>query len=632
MKIRLLPTKIINQIAAGEVVERPASVVKELVENSLDAGATDIKLVIAQGGRNLIKVVDNGCGIVKSEMKLALERHATSKLTGEDILHIKHMGFRGEALPSIASVSRMQIISRTKDEDTGWCIKVEGGDIIKDLTPIASPVGTAIEIRDLFFATPTRLKFLKTEKAETQHIIEIVNKIAVAQPAIKFTLTVNDKQIFTYQACSDQLDRLVAVKGVDFQENTIKIDAKKEGMELSGYAGIPTYNRSNTSYLDLFVNNRPVRDNVLIAAVKAAYYDFIPQRKYPIVVLFLNLPFSLVDVNVHPTKAEVRFQDKSAVRIFIINELKLAIKRSLYQVNSEVSVDALKYIKKEESNHTQASMVDCLINKNEGCDNLISLADETLSVQGVQATSGKRQVAELSRLYENKLGDQNNISASKAKVILDEGNINVNSHTSITDKQTECITKLERPLGEACCQIYKTYILSVTEQDIFLIDQHAAHERLVYERLKSSVKNESQSLLMPEMVELNPAEVELMLGYLEDLKKLGMVIEKMGERAIIVRAIPSVIGTCDVKKLTLDLLDTISEFGITLSLEEKLKSIYSTVACHNSIRAGRVLNIVEMNSILRQMESTAHSGQCNHGRQTYIKLKKTDIEKLFDRR
>ncbi|MBQ4875179.1 MAG: DNA mismatch repair endonuclease MutL [Rickettsiaceae bacterium H1] len=608
MAIRLLPTKIINRIAAGEVVARPASVVKELAENSIDADADEIKITIAQGGRNLIKVKDNGIGIKKEEIKLALERHATSKLPDDDIVNITHMGFRGEALPSIASVSRMDITSRTSNDETGWTIKIEGGNITRDLTPKPCEQGSNIEVRDLFFATPNRLKFLKTEKAETQYIIDIIDKIAMANPQIAFSLTVNDKELFKYPRCNNYIERLVIIKGQEFAENTIEINAEKNEIKIIGYAGIPTYNRGNSHYLYLFVNHRPVQDTLLINAVKAAYQDFIPHRRYPIVVLFLTLASHIVDVNVHPTKAEVRFQDKNFIRHLIVNELKSAIKKSVYLATSETSKKALDYFTGKE-NHIP---------------NLLNEIGKQEKPQFFPRNNLYKTEKILPEL--NSINKQDIVRKKIPKVQTD----NIENNKSCEQEKLSNI-KQQYPLGTASCQLYDTYILSITEENIFLTDQHAAHERLVYEHLKNTNKIEKQLLLMPEMIELNSAEVEKLISYGKKLTNLGMIIEKMGEKSIIVREIPAIIGSCDIKKLTLDILDTINEFGEALSIQEKLEYIYKTFACHTSIRAGRKLNINEMNSILRQMESNPHSGQCNHGRPTYIKLKKTDIEKLFER-
>ena len=599
MTIRLLSAKLINRIAAGEVIERPASVVKELVENAIDAGATDIKLMLEQGGRNLIKIIDNGCGMAKEQIKLSLQRHATSKLSTDDLLDIKYMGFRGEALPSIASISRMLISSKVESIENGWSIKIEGGEIIQDLTPSAAPNGTMIAIRDLFFSTPNRLKFLKTEKAESQHIIDLFNRIAMVYPEIKFSLTLEGKLLYEYNSRTDYLQRLIDIKGKAFAENSIEIFFEREGIKVRGYAGIPTYNRANSNYLHLFVNKRAVRDSLLIAAVRAAYQDFIPYGRYPIVVIFLEIPYQQVDVNVHPTKAEVRFQDKNLVRNTIISALKIAIKQAMYKATSEKNVADYCTIPYEKNNS--------------------HLSDHRAKFFYSPPHSNDPR--------------QNVINTENAILQETTPSIGIEKKSKLADAM-QCISPIseEKPLGEACLQLYKTYIVSVTADGVIITDQHAAHERLVYEHLKSSRKVERQHLIMPEMVECNGAEVELLMDYAHELEKLGLVIEKMGDQAIIVREVPSIIGSADVKKLMQDILDTLNAFGKALSLEKKLEDIYGTFACHTSIRAGRALNINEMNALLRQMESTTHSGQCNHGRPTYIQLKKIDIEKLFERR
>ncbi len=602
MPIRLLPAKVINRIAAGEVVERPASVVKELVENSVDANATEVNIFIAQGGRNLIKVIDNGCGIAKEEMRLAVARHATSKLSDNNLFNITYMGFRGEALSSISSVSRMKIASRARESDLGWSIEVEGGELSKDLTPDSIKYGTKIEICDLFFATPVRLKFLKTEKAETQHIIDIVTKIAMTNPQIRFSLTVNDRKLFDYLIVDSKKERLLTIKGKEFEENVVEVLEKKGDLEITGYVGLPTYNRVNANYLYLFVNNRPVRDNLLISAVKAAYKDFIPYGRYPVVILYLTVPQQVIDVNVHPTKAEVRFQDKNLVRNFVVTTLKLAIKKSMYRATSETTNLALNYFN---SNKNLASniVMDPIIKKKSFDIHNVSSSKEVL----------KEKVDIANLRTTKKVSKTVLVPVAEKQVLLDQlGSIS--------------------PLGFARCQLYLTYILSESDDCIFLVDQHAAHERLVYEYLKNTVKIERQVLLAPEVVELNEAEVELFLEYKEYLQKVGMYAEKMGENAILVRELPAIIGQCDIKRLVLDIVDNIKSFGIALSLEKKIESVYLTFACHTSIRAGRKLNTSEMNAILRQMELNSHTGQCNHGRPTYVTLKKNDIEKLFERR
>lgn len=603
MNVRLLPKKIINRIAAGEVVERPASVVKELIENAIDANSTEIAIVVEQGGRNLIKIIDNGCGIPKQEIRLSLERHATSKLPNDDLLNIEHLGFRGEALPSIASISRMIISSRIQSANSGWSIKIHGGEIIQDLTPSVSKYGTTVEIRDLFFATPNRLKFLKTERAETQYIVDIVTKVAMANSTIKFTLAVDDKKVLEYIKCENYLERLMMIKGKEFKDNIMQISATQHGLSLNACAGVPTYNRGNSNNLYLFVNNRPVRDILLIGAVKVAYQDFIPHGRYPIVVLFLTAPYQMVDVNVHPNKTEVRFQDKNLIRSFIVNELKLAIKKSLYHTTSEKSTKALSCFT---TTHKSDNNLKYLL-----CEQQINNFNYDYN------SSNKRSTSTLANAILANDTLTNDISSVMAPERLKQKNFEQ--------------LQIQKSLGMACCQLYSTYILSVTDESILLVDQHAAHERLVYEHLKCATRIERQSLLMPVVVHFNPSDVEIIITHNDELQKLGMVVERTSERTVIIREIPAILGVCDVTRLICDVLDTIVQFGVALSLQMRLDSISGTFACHTSIRAGRKLSISEMNAMLREMEKTPHSGQCNHGRPTCIKLNRSDIENLFER-
>ncbi len=596
MTLRLLPPVLINRIAAGEVVERPASAVKELVENALDAGAATVDIMLERGGRNLIAVRDDGIGMNAEELALAVERHTTSKLDGDDLFNIRHFGFRGEALPSIASVSRMRIVSCARGTDEAWEIALEGGEK-QPVTPAAHDQGTTMEVRDLFFATPARLKFLKAERTETQHAAEAVHRLAMAHPLVAFSLTADGRKLFRFSgaalgaAADARLTRLGDILGRDFMDNALKIDAEREGARLSGYAGLPTFNRGTAAAQYLFVNNRPVKDRLLLGAIRAAYQDFLAKDRYPAVALFLELPPEEVDVNVHPAKAEVRFRDGGTVRGLIVGALKHALAGAGFRSATTGSVAALSAF--------------------------------TSGVQKFPQASHRPHFAEPQSAYR---------SLALQQPALPMANIPPLARAAEPEPVAE--TRDDYPLGVARGQLHETYIVAQTANGLVIVDQHAAHERLVYEKMKQAIAREgigTQPLLIPEVVELGTAERDRLLENRETLAKLGLVLEPFGEQAVVVRETPALLGDVDAKQLTKDLADDLAESGQALSLHEALTHICGTIACHGSVRAGRRLNVHEMNALLREMEATPHSGQCNHGRPTYIELKLSDIEKLFGR-
>ena len=608
--IRRLPPGAINQIAAGEVVERPASAVKELVENAIDAGATSIDIRIADGGLTALIVTDNGRGMTSEEMSLAVERHATSKLEVDDagdvdLLNIQSLGFRGEALPSIGQVSRLTLTSRTQDSETAWELNVHGGEVIGP-SPAAfggkGASGTRVEVKDLFYATPARLKFMKSERAENTAISEIVKRLAMAHADIGFTLTLGERKSLSLSAESGdlfaaRLRRLSQIMGREFGENAIPLNAEREGLVLTGYAGLPTLNRGNAAHQFLFVNGRPVRDKLLIGAVRGAYVDFLARDRYPQVVLFVDLPSTQVDVNVHPAKSEVRFRDAGLVRGLIVSGLRHALAEAGHRSSTTTAQSALGAFRPDSG--PKAYQAD----------------------YGAARPSGFAEPAPAYRQDSEQNDAIPGLSAMSAQVIQAAGP---------TDAPPA-----EYPLGTARAQLHETYIVSQTADSMVIVDQHAAHERLVYERMKAALGAKGvarQLLLLPEVVELGDAQAERLLARSEDLESLGLVVEPFGPGVVAVREVPALLGDMDIQGLIKDLADELEDWGDVQSLKDRLEEVCSTMACHGSVRAGRRLTAEEMNSLLREMEATPHSGQCNHGRPTYVELSLADIEKLFGRR
>lgn len=604
MTIRILPNNLVNQIAAGEVIERPASVVKELVENAIDAGASSIEVTLVDGGKSLIVVKDNGKGMSADELSLAVKRHATSKLPDDDLFHVNYLGFRGEALPSIASVAKLSIISRTKEADSAWKIDVIGGEE-KKVIPVAATKGTTIEVRDLFFATPARLKFLKTGASETAQCVDVLNRIALANPSVSFYLFDDKKKRIALNACQGELfdarlKRISDVMGAEFGENSLMIDAHKDDVSISGFVSLPTYNKANSLSQYLFVNNRPVRDKTLLGALKAAYQGALELGRYPICALFFEVKPELVDVNVHPTKAEVRFFDANAVRGLLISAVRNALARGSMQTAQ--TTDFSKILQDNLPTDEVSSSSTMFLREN--------------SVRNWQMPSHGR-------------------SASARRMIEDE--VIPQLHKTFSVKTEDVAENVEDcgVLGMAKAQFHNTYIISQTEDSIIIVDQHAAHERIVMEKFKAAQaekeKIPTQMLLIPEVVDLSLAEKIAVLENAEELDKLGLVIEEFGSTAVIVREVPALIADCNVNELIHNLAEQIREWGKDFALEEKVNHFCATMACHGSVRAGRSLNLAEMNKLLRDMEKTPYSGQCNHGRPTYIELKLSDIDKLFHR-
>ena len=604
MTIRILPNNLVNQIAAGEVVERPASVIKELVENAIDAGATSIEINLVDGGKSLMIITDNGKGMSKEELELAVERHATSKLPDDNLFNINFLGFRGEALPSIASVARVTIVSRAKESVNAWKIEVNGGEKSAPV-PAAAQQGTRIEVRDLFYATPARLKFLKTAQGETGQCVDIVNRIALANPQIAFYLNDDGKKKIALQAqpgdlFDARLKRLSEVMGREFGENSLLIDAQRENLRISGYVSLPTLNKANSLSQYLFVNNRPVRDKLLLGAIKGAYQDVLAANRYPMCALFFDIDPAYVDVNVHPAKAEVRFYDNALVRGLLVSAIRHALNEGSGRTSSTLS------------------LADIVQDKIPDFDNLpprADLGEPVLPQRGFQ--------------YQGSYG-----GGSRRQAVLPELERNFSVKAEPEREYLPEDTETVGPLGLAKAQFLDTYIISQSEDAIIITDQHAAHERIVMEKMKENLgkgKAASQMLLIPEVVDLSLSDKTRLLEAAEELAKLGLAVEEFGSSAIIVRETPALLGDCDVKALITDLAEEMAEWGKEYVLSEKLHLVCATMACHGSVRAGRRLNLDEMNRLLRDMEKTPHAGQCNHGRPTYIELKISDINKLFDR-
>lgn len=596
MTIRILPSNLINQIAAGEVVERPASVVKELVENALDAGAKTVEVSLNEGGKTFIAVSDDGKGMSKDELSLAVERHATSKLPDDNLFNICFLGFRGEALPSIASVSRMTITTRQKEDDCAWKITVDGGKK-SEIVPAAYNQGTRIEVRDLFYAAPARLKFLKSAATETANCVDVLQRIALANPGVSFALYVDGKKKFYYPSegkdlFEARLERLGMVMGREFRDNAILIEAERENLKISGYVSLPTLNKANSLSQFLFVNNRPVRDKLLLGAIKGAYQDVLAHGRYPMCVLFFDLPPEDVDVNVHPAKAEVRFYDNNLVRGLLVSAIRNALARSSNKTADTLDLSKIASFEK----------VECL-------------AEPAFNPSPIKL--GKYQSI--------------NFSTQRQTVLPDlEYKFSLKTETEPETAVSEDVG----PLGLAKAQFCDTYIIAQNEDGIVIVDQHAAHERIVMEKLKASLtenKPQSQMLLIPEIVELAAGEKNRILEAAQELAKLGLEVEDFGVTAVIVRATPALLGEVNAQELVKDLAEQMAEWNNGFELQDKLHSVCATMACHGSVRAGRRLSIEEMNRLLRDMEKTPHSGQCNHGRPTYVELKIKDIAKLFDR-
>ncbi|WP_194097825.1 DNA mismatch repair endonuclease MutL [Marivivens aquimaris] len=602
--IRQLDETAINRIAAGEVVERPSAAVKELVENSIDAGATRIEVVIADGGKTLIRVTDNGCGITADQLPLALSRHATSKIDGSDLLNIHSFGFRGEALPSLGAVGRLTITSRCGGEEAS-VIAVAGGRM-EAVKPAALSEGTVVELKDLFYATPARLKFLRTDRAEAQAVTDTVKRLAMAEPFISFSLVDasggNRREVFRADAEQGEMfdalnGRLATVLGRDFAENSIAIDAERDGFHLTGYAALPTYSRGSSVAQFLFVNGRPVKDKLLIGALRGAYMDFLSRDRHPAAALFVDCNPQLVDVNVHPAKSEVRFREPGLVRGLIVSGLRHALAGAGHRASSTVASETLGAMRPEQPTAP------------------VYQAPYRVERPTYTARSTSYDMQAPAPEYSGFA----EMSAPSARVepVIEEA------------KPLEAL-----PLGAARAQVHENYIIAQTETGMVIVDQHAAHERLVYEKLKKQMAENgvaAQALLIPEIVELSSGDAQMLLDLADDLTKLGLTIEPFGGGAICVRETPAILGEVNADAMLRDILDELADLGDSTTVQVRIEAILSRVACHGSIRSGRRMRGEEMNALLREMEATPHSGQCNHGRPTYVELRLSDIERLFGR-
>ena len=601
MTIRLLSETVVNRIAAGEVVERPASAVKELVENSLDAGARRIEITLRDGGQSLIVVADDGRGMTAEELALAVQRHATSKLPDDDLTRIDTLGFRGEALPSIGAVSRLRIVSRPAGAESAWAIAIEGGKVAAP-RPEAHAPGTRVEVRDLFYATPARLKFLKSPRAEQAQVVDVIRRLAMAYPAVAFVLSDGARNLLDLAPAQGELfaarlDRLAAVMGREFADNAVPVEAERDELRLTGHIGLPTLNRANAQFQFLFVNGRPVRDKLLLGAVRGAYRDFLAGDRHPLLALFLDVPARLVDVNVHPAKAEVRFRDSGVVRGLIVGALKQALAGAGHRASTTVSTAALgAFTAPQVANPVRY--------------NITQRPAQGLTERAFGFQSPPQEVYKSQHLFDG-------------------------PPSARTTPDSPAGPSPDYPLGVARAQVHATYVVAQTADGIVIVDQHAAHERLVYERMKKALAAEGvarQGLLIPEVVELDPEAARRLAARSGELAELGLLIEPFGEGAVVVREVPALLGDADVKGLIRDLADEVMELDEALALKERLGEVCGTMACHGSVRAGRRLTTEEMNALLREMEVTPHAGQCNHGRPTYVELKLADIERLFGRR
>ena len=603
MPIRRLPETLINRIAAGEVVERPASAVKELVENALDAGARRIVITLNNGGIDGIEVADDGHGMVPDQLRLAIERHATSKLPEDDLSAIATMGFRGEALPSIGSVATLSLTSRAQVNAAGaegWQLVVDNGRIITDGPASAAP-GTLVRVNGLFARVPARAKFLKSPRSELAACLDHLRRLAMARPDVGFRLVHDGRTLLNLPPEADagptaSLNRLAAIIGTDFAANAVPVDLAREGLVLGGLAGIPTYNRGVADHQYLFVNHRPVKDRMLVGALRGAYQDLLARDRHPVAALFLDVPADFVDVNVHPAKTEVRFRDAGMVRGLIVSGLRRALDAAGHRASTQVAGAALAAFRPE------------------------PMAAAPAPAFGVAETQ--------SLFRELPPAFPPSFPAAPLAGTPAAASAPLSAPTALPAPE-------QFPLGAARGQVAATYIVAETADALILVDQHAAHERLTLERMNRALAGgavPAQALLVPEVVELDELAAERIAARAHELAELGLEVEAFGPGAIAVRATPALLGACDVKGLIVDLADDLAAFGAALSLKERLDAVAATMACHGSVRAGRQLSIAEMNALLREMEATPHSGQCNHGRPTWVKLAKTDIEKLFGRR
>ncbi|MGX1740782.1 DNA mismatch repair endonuclease MutL [Bosea sp. NPDC055353] len=599
MTVRRLDPVLVDRIAAGEVIERPAAAVKELVENAIDAGARAIAVTIQGGGRELIRVVDDGAGMTPEDLELAVDRHATSKLPDGDLFAIDTLGFRGEALPSIGSVARLSIATRRRDAAQGSGLVVEAGEkgVVR---PVAAAAGTRIEVSDLFIFTPARLKFLKSDRAEAQAVSEMLRRLAIAHPEVRFSLEGEHISAFDWPAEpigeEGLLRRLGRALGRDFPENALRIEAEREGFRISGFAGLPTFHRGTSAGVHLSVNGRPVRDKLLLSAVRGAYADVVPSDRHPVLFLDVGCDPRAVDVNVHPAKSEVRFRDPALVRGLVVSGLKAALAAAGHRATTTGGARTLD------------------------------------AFRAVLSMGGSGNAVPRPSFPQAPSWSAPAPTGAPQSGFSDFAAPSADARAHLVDPSPDA---LDRPLGAARAQVHETYIVAQTREGVVIVDQHAAHERLVYERLKAERARNGiarQPLLLPEVVELDPVDADRLIAAGSELESLGLIIESFGPGAVLVREAPSQLAGGNLQRLVRDVADALAEHGTTGSLERRLNHVLATMACHNSVRAGRRMRPEEMDALLREMEITPNSGQCNHGRPTYVELKLSDIERLFGRR
>ena len=638
VSIRRLPATLVNQIAAGEVIDRPASVVKELVENSLDAGATQIDVVVRDGGKSLISVRDNGIGMGATELTLAIERHATSKLPDEDLNDIKTLGFRGEALPSVGSIARLSITSRQRNgsDDHGWLINVEGGAADAP-RPASAELGTLIEVKDLFYATPARLKFLKTDRAEVGAISDVMSRLALARPDVGFTLVSNSRSLLKAPTGHDQkhaeATRVGQVLGQEFLDNARAVSFERDGMHVRGWTSLPTHSRGTAVHQYLFVNDRPVKDKLLTGVIRAVYRELMPHGRHPMLSLWLDVLPGFVDVNVHPAKAEVRFRDPSSVRSVIINALRSALLSGGPQTTSGLTDDALAAFSQVQTS-TNA------IGFGNNAENASMPPPSTGLARPLSA--GYRANRYIGEHQANAYQHSASAYQQQTKTLNDPlGQVQAfdtappSAATADPSQTAETEALDHHPLGAAVAQVHKNYIVSQTKTGMILVDQHAAHERLTLELLKAQAQQAGiarQALLIPEVVHLDAASVERLVDAADTIAESGLIIDAFGEGTIVVREVPSMLAEFDIAGLVRDIADELADKDSSETLSERLYMKMATAACHGSVRSGRKLNVDEMNALLRQMEAEPLSAQCNHGRPTFVTLSLDQIEKLFERK